>query len=278
MNPAHDSRPEVWYIQRCGSTFKHEGKTVFDLKEFCRVQSLEQADGLLQEDNKNVILGGLLWMRMGSRQYHTGIDLSGLGLDRIEDKGDRIDIGAMACLRQLETSAHLTDNFGPLIRDAVSSIVGVQFRNLATVGGTVFSRFSFSDLITALLVLDTRVHLHRGAWFPWPIFWNPLRAGTYWSASPFPSRRLKPAIRVSARPPRTFPFWPQRWPVTKPGGKSPWAPGRPGQGWPLKRQNCCLQRPAPDRLTPPAPPLSGSWGLAATSGAVKPIGNSWQRF
>ncbi len=139
---------------------------MFDLKEFCRVQSLEQADGLLQEDNKNVILGGLLWMRMGSRQYHTGIDLSGLGLDRIEDKGDRIDIGAMACLRQLETSAHLTDNFGPLIRDAVSSIVGVQFRNLATVGGTVFSRFSFSDLITALLVLDTRVHLHRGGVVP----------------------------------------------------------------------------------------------------------------
>jgi len=139
---------------------------VFDLKEFCKVQSLGQADNLLHQDKKNVILGGLLWMRMGNRQYHTGIDLSGLGLDRIEDKGDRIDIGAMACLRQLETSSLLKNNFGPVIRDAVSPIVGVQFRNLATVGGTVFSRFSFSDLITALLVLDTQVRLHRGGRVP----------------------------------------------------------------------------------------------------------------
>jgi len=139
---------------------------VFDLKDFCRVQRLQQADDLLHRDKKNVILGGLLWMRMGARQYHTGIDLSGLGLDRIDDKGDQIEIGAMACLRQLETSILLEDNFGPVIRDAVSPIVGVQFRNLATVGGTVFSRFSFSDLITALMVLDTRVHLHRGGVVP----------------------------------------------------------------------------------------------------------------
>lgn len=139
---------------------------MFELKEFCRVRSLDQADDLLHQDKKNVILGGLLWMRMGARQYHTGIDLSGLGLDRIEDKGDLIDIGAMTCLRQLETSPLLKDNFGPVIKDAVSPIVGVQFRNLATVGGTVYSRFSFSDLITTLLILDTRVHLYRGGRVP----------------------------------------------------------------------------------------------------------------
>lgn len=139
---------------------------MFELKEFVKVTSLEQADDLLNRDKKNVILGGLLWMRMGARQYHTGIDLSGLGLDRIEEKTDRIDIGAMTCLRRLETSRCLEENFGPMIRDALSSIVGVQFRNLATVGGTVFSRFSFSDLITALLVLDTRVHLHRRGSLP----------------------------------------------------------------------------------------------------------------
>ncbi|WDP91540.1 MAG: FAD binding domain-containing protein [Desulfobacter sp.] len=139
---------------------------MFELKEFSRVQSLDQADDLLHRDKKNVILGGLLWMRMGTRRFHTGIDLSALSLDRIEDKGDCIDIGAMACLRQVETSALLFDNFGPVLRDAVSAIVGVQFRNLATVGGSVFSRFSFSDLITALLILDTRVHLYRGGAVP----------------------------------------------------------------------------------------------------------------
>ncbi len=139
---------------------------MFELKDFCAARSLDQADLLLHQDNKNVILGGLLWMRMGSRQYHTGIDLSGLGLNRITDTGDHIEIGAMTCLRQVETSPLLKDNFGFVLKDAVSHIVGVQFRNLATVGGSVFSRFSFSDVATALMVLDTRVHLHRGGIVP----------------------------------------------------------------------------------------------------------------
>ena len=139
---------------------------MFELKTYYAAPTLDEADDCLHRDKKNVILGGLLWMRMGSRQYHTGIDLSGLGLDRIEDKGSCVDIGAMTCLRQIETSTLLADHFGPVLRDAVASIVGVQFRNLATVGGSVFSRFSFSDLITALMVLDTRVYLHRAGAVP----------------------------------------------------------------------------------------------------------------
>ncbi|MEH0021779.1 MAG: FAD binding domain-containing protein [Desulfobacter sp.] len=139
---------------------------MFELKEFCAVQSLEQADRLLHSDRKNVILGGMLWMRMGTRQFHTGIDLSQLGLDRIKDTGDHIEIGAMTCLRQVETSPVLEENFGTIFKDAVSGIVGVQFRNLATLGGSVFSRFSFSDVSTALLVLGTRVRLYRGGDMP----------------------------------------------------------------------------------------------------------------
>lgn len=139
---------------------------MFELKEFIAAESLEQADELLHQDKKNVILGGLLWMRLGSRQHHTGIDLSGLGLDRISDRGGEIEIGAMTRLRQVETSSLLAEHFGPALRNAVSHIVGVQFRNAATMGGSVFSRFSFSDVITALLVLDTRVHLFRAGELP----------------------------------------------------------------------------------------------------------------
>ncbi len=135
---------------------------MFELKEFRAVQSLDQADEILHQNKKNVVLGGLLWMRMGTRQFHTGIDLGSLGLDQIVDTGNAIDIGCYTCLRQMETSALLRDNFGSLFQDALGSIVGIQFRNLATIGGSVFSRFSFSDLTTALMVLDTQVHLHRG--------------------------------------------------------------------------------------------------------------------
>ena len=44
-------------------------------------------------------------------------------------------------------------------RESVRSIVGVQFRNLATVGGSIFGRFGFSDVLTLFLALDTEVEL-----------------------------------------------------------------------------------------------------------------------
>jgi len=37
----------------------------------------------------------------------------------------------------------------------------VQFRNMATVGGSVFGRFGFSDVITALLAMNASVHLYK---------------------------------------------------------------------------------------------------------------------
>ena len=40
--------------------------------------------------------------------------------------------------------------------------MGVQFRNLATVGGSIYGRYGFSDVLTLLIGLDSYVELHRG--------------------------------------------------------------------------------------------------------------------
>ena len=37
----------------------------------------------------------------------------------------------------------------------------MQFRNGATVGGSIFGRYGFSDILTAFLVLDTKVKLYK---------------------------------------------------------------------------------------------------------------------
>lgn len=132
---------------------------MFRLTEYVAVQSLEEAYDLLMQDKNNVILGGLLWMKMGKKRYHTGIDLSGLALDRIEEIDESIEIGCMTTLRQMETHPLLGKWMGPLFSDAVRCIVGVQFRNCATLGGSVYSRFGFSDVLTALMALDTQVQL-----------------------------------------------------------------------------------------------------------------------
>ena len=52
------------------------------------------------------------------------------------------------------------------MREAVRHIVGVQFRNLATVGGSVYGRFGFSDVLTAFLAMDSYVELYKGGIVP----------------------------------------------------------------------------------------------------------------
>ena len=50
--------------------------------------------------------------RLGRKRIGTLIDLSGLGLDQIEEQDGWVRIGAMVSLRQLETSALLKERFG----------------------------------------------------------------------------------------------------------------------------------------------------------------------
>ena len=44
--------------------------------------------------------------------------------------------------------------------------MGVQFRNCATVGGSLFGRFGFSDVLTLFLALDATVTLHHAGEMP----------------------------------------------------------------------------------------------------------------
>lgn len=131
------------------------------VKNYVMAQSLEEAWNLKQKGRNNVIIGGNLWLKMGKRNFVNAIDLSALGLDRIEEDGDGFRIGAMVSLHQLEVHEDLNRTFYGLFRDAVKHIVGVQFRNCATVGGSIFPRFGFSDVLTAFMACNTKVYLYH---------------------------------------------------------------------------------------------------------------------
>ena len=59
----------------------------------------------------------------------------------------------MTSYRSVETCDILKKYFNGVIADSVSSIIGTQFRNTVTVGGSVYGRFGFSDFLTPLLAL-----------------------------------------------------------------------------------------------------------------------------
>ena len=98
----------------------------------------------------------------------TAIDLSGLGLDTITETEEAFVIGCMTPLHALETHKELNAYTNSAIRESVRHIVGVQFRNCATVGGSIFGRFGFSDVLTMFLALDTWVELYKGGCIPIP--------------------------------------------------------------------------------------------------------------
>lgn len=130
-------------------------------QKYVKAESLEEAYTLNQVKN-NKILGGMLWMRQGNVNYNTVIDLSGLGLNQLTEDETQFTIGAMVSLRELETNESLNTYTNNAVRDALKDIIGVQFRNLATVGGSLWGRFGFSDVLTVLLSLDTYVELYKG--------------------------------------------------------------------------------------------------------------------
>lgn len=139
------------------------------IKEYRKVDSLEEAWELNQKRNNRVI-GGMLFMKMSHANVNTVIDLSGLGLDQIEEDEEEFRIGCMVSLRQMEMHEGLNDYTDHAVKEALWHIVGVQFRNLATVGGSVFGRFGFSDVLTLLLALDSYVELYKGGIVPMETF------------------------------------------------------------------------------------------------------------
>lgn len=138
---------------------------MLQIKQYVKVQSLEEAYELNQKKS-NVIIGGMHWLKMSSRMAGTAIDLSGLGLDEIVEKDDRFEIGCMVTLRQLEQHVGLNSYSSYAVRDAVKDIVGIQFRNTATIGGSVFGRYGFSDVLTVFMAMDAYVVCHKAGEIP----------------------------------------------------------------------------------------------------------------
>lgn len=144
---------------------------MFTVQTYVLPKTLAEAYELNQKKGATV-LGGCGWLKMSRRRIATAIDLSALGLDTIDENEREIAIGAMVTLRQLEMSDALRACFGSYIADSVRQIVGVQFRNCATVGGSVFARFGFSDVLTALLPLNAEVELVHAGRIPLAEFVN----------------------------------------------------------------------------------------------------------
>ena len=104
------------------------------IKSYVKVNSIEEAYELNQKKTA-IVLGGMVWLKMGNRNISTAIDLSGLGLAGIQETDEEFVIGCMTTLRELETDKRLNEYTQGAVRESVRHIVGVQFRLSAAVSG-----------------------------------------------------------------------------------------------------------------------------------------------
>lgn len=135
---------------------------MFTMMNLVQPATLDEAYEILMKNKNNTILGGCGYLKMGSKKISTGIELSKLNLAYIKEEKGFVEIGAYTTLRDLETSPVLNKHFNGVLAKSVADLIGVQFRSIATAGASVFSKYGFSDPLTALLALDCEVELFKG--------------------------------------------------------------------------------------------------------------------
>jgi xanthine dehydrogenase small subunit len=107
-----------------------------------------------------VIAGGTLAvadLNYGHQGSGPLIIVDGLGLDRIEIKGKKVTLGALATMASIARNPKLE-----FLHPVANSIGGPAVRAMATVGGNLFAPAPYGDMAVALLALDTEVSLHDG--------------------------------------------------------------------------------------------------------------------
>ncbi len=131
------------------------------INNYHKVNTLDEAYALITGNKSSSIIAGGAWLKFSKKTIEDAIDLSNLNLDKIVEAEETFEIGCMTTLRNVEKNQSLQNFYDGIIVKSISEIMGIQIRNIATIGGTVAGRYGFSDLIPVLLVLDTKLLFYK---------------------------------------------------------------------------------------------------------------------
>ncbi|WGS65513.1 FAD binding domain-containing protein [Marinitoga aeolica] len=143
---------------------------MIEIKEYYRAKSVEEAYEKLMNVEGAEIIGSGAFMRLSSRKINLAIDLQEAGLNYVKIENNEIRIGGATTLGEIEKNEIIKESFNGELVKALQAIWSVQLRNIATIGGTVFPRLGFSDLITVLLALNTDIVLYNNGRMPLEVF------------------------------------------------------------------------------------------------------------
>lgn len=124
-------------------------------------KTIEEAVTMMEKNKFAPFLAGTCWTRLGNRRMPAVIDLSGLNLRYIKEDEQNFAVGAMATEGDVEHHPGLLNLCHGVLPKAITPILGVQFRNMATIGGSIAAKFGFSDMLPTLLALQAEVVLAK---------------------------------------------------------------------------------------------------------------------
>jgi len=167
------------------------------------LQILGQYDGRAQ-----IIAGGtdlIIELREGKHSVECLVDVTRIpGLDRIEQDGDWIVMGANVTFRQIKESSLLQEQ-ARVLAEAAATVGALQIQTVATLAGNVVSALPAADGSVALVALDAEAEIADGNGRTWrPI--GELFLGPGKSAVD-PRRQILTAIRFPALGPQHGSAW-----------------------------------------------------------------------
>ena len=126
------------------------------ITEYYRPEKLEEALTLInRNDPRTLVLGGGLYINEVIKEPIAVVDVQGLGLTEIANKGKSLDVGAAATLQSLLTSALI-----PLaLEKAITHQETYNRRQVATLAGTIMAANGRSPVAGVLLAMDVELEL-----------------------------------------------------------------------------------------------------------------------
>jgi putative selenate reductase FAD-binding subunit len=131
-----------------------------------RPDTLAAAWQALQQADTHPLAGGTKLLAGHLPLTVTGVvDLQQLGLNQIEQTDAGLQVGAAVRLTDWATFLAQVEEASPaaLLLNGIRRSGPNTYRNAATLGGTIASYLPDSELLAALLVLDTTLHLYQHA-------------------------------------------------------------------------------------------------------------------
>lgn len=124
-----------------------------ELKAFHQPRSISEAVSLLEEygDRARVVAGGTAVALSRSTRLEVLVDLSRLGINKLEESTDGLRLGAMVTCSQLRR--FLAGRPASALSEAASGVGSRILQNQVTVGGNCVMVYAWSDLPVALWCL-----------------------------------------------------------------------------------------------------------------------------